>query len=83
MSTLQIRHANARFERPMIIGAGLTRIYRTHLKWVLILFLLAGAMGLPVSVVLGQGGTVNVSAQIVSIPGGTYTIGTDRARARV
>lgn len=52
-------------------------------EWVLILFLLAGAMGLPVSVVLGQGGTVNVSAQMVSIPGGTYTIGTDRARARV
>lgn len=32
MSTLQIRNATAPFERPMLIGAGLTMIYRIRLK---------------------------------------------------
>lgn len=64
----------------MIIGAGLTMIYRTRLKLVLIMFLLAETTGLPVSVVLGQGRTVNVSAQMVCIPGGIDTIGTDSGR---
>ena len=56
-------------------------IYGTRFVLVLILFWLAGATGLPMSVVLGQGRTVDVSAQMVSIPGGTYTIGTESGRA--
>jgi iron(II)-dependent oxidoreductase len=48
---------------------------------VLIMFLLAGTTGLPLSVVLGQGRTVDASAQMVRMPGGAYTIGTDSGRA--
>ena len=81
VSTLQIRNVHTPFERPLIIGAGRTMIDRPRLTLVLIMFLLASATGLPVSVVRGQGGPVDVSAQMISIPGGTYTIGTDKGRA--
>lgn len=80
VSTRQIQYAKTRFERSMIIEAGRTMRDWAHLKWVLILLLLAGTMGLPVSTVLGQGRAVNESAQMVNILGGTYMIGNDRGR---
>ena len=56
-------------------------IHQTRPKLVLITILLAGAAGLPLSMVLGQGRAVDVSAQMVGISGGAYTMGTDRGRA--
>ena len=56
-------------------------IHQTRPKLVLITILLAGAAGLPLSVVLGQGRAVDVSAQMVGISGGAYTMGADRGRA--
>ena len=81
MPALQIRHANAPFERRKITKAGLTRMRRTSLKSALIVLLLAGATGWSASVTLGQDDAGDVSSEMVDIRGGAYTIGSDSGRA--
>ena len=56
-------------------------IHQTRLKLALITVLLAGSAGLPLSIGLGQSGTVDVNAQMVGISGGAYPTGTDRGGA--